>query len=408
MSSEILLIQKRILDNMKKIISISFLCISTFFAIAENSNNIEEIAKIYLPAPKILAQKYFNLLQKIGYTKQEQMQQLIIATLLGYPNFDGVSSSETLNIAIYNKNNKYLTFAEVSADEKSIFVRNLRNFIKLEPRDNRMVAQLTGDKDTTLAKEISFETTSTTALIQAYISKPEILTNFIPLPDFFTKYLKNSKNAKVEIDDENNTLVINIILESKSNTQEFETGIELATLLPKNDTEISANIIDKNGIEIPVKTQYGNVSIQTRGNCSISINSLKQQIHIVMLGKIIDSTNATIDGKIYQLLSNSISKANLWSIPLTNVLFTSFENFVVLSTDETKLNEITAKLKSLKITKPKTPNITFRQQSNKQTLNAKISFSKEVINLQVAIPYEWGKSLLDNINTYLSTNQTQQ
>ncbi|MBO5254425.1 MAG: hypothetical protein J6B07_01210 [Opitutales bacterium] len=393
---------------MKKIISISFLCISTFFAIAENSNNIEEIAKIYLPAPKILAQKYFNLLQKIGYTKQEQMQQLIIATLLGYPNFDGVSSSETLNIAIYNKNNKYLTFAEVSADEKSIFVRNLRNFIKLEPRDNRMVAQLTGDKDTTLAKEISFETTSTTALIQAYISKPEILTNFIPLPDFFTKYLKNSKNAKVEIDDENNTLVINIILESKSNTQEFETGIELATLLPKNDTEISANIIDKNGIEIPVKTQYGNVSIQTRGNCSISINSLKQQIHIVMLGKIIDSTNATIDGKIYQLLSNSISKANLWSIPLTNVLFTSFENFVVLSTDETKLNEITAKLKSLKITKPKTPNITFRQQSNKQTLNAKISFSKEVINLQVAIPYEWGKSLLDNINTYLSTNQTQQ
>ena len=409
MSLEILQIQKRILDNMKKIISILFLCISTFFAIAENSNNVEEIAKINLPAPKILAQKYFKLLQRIGYTTQEQMQQLIIATLLGYPNFDGVSSSEALNIAIYNRNNKYLTFAEVSADENSIFVRNLKNFIKLEPRNNRMFAQLTGDKDTTLAKEISFETTSTTALIQAYISKPEILTNFIPLPDFFTKYLKSSKNAKVEIEDENNALVINIILESKYNTQEFEAGIELATLLPKNDTEISANIINKNGIEIPIKTQNGNVSIQTRGNCSISINSVKEQIYIVMLGKIMDATNTTTDGKIYQLLPDLTSaKANLWGIPLTNILFTSFEKFIVLSTDKTKLNEITTKLKSFKIIKTKTPNITFRQQSNNQTLNAKISFSKENITLQLTIPYKWGKPLLDNINTYLSTNQTQQ
>ena len=72
------------------------MCNATIKVFAVSDNTPTEVAKIKLPAPKILAEKYFDIYAKAKGNPQELFKQTMILSLIGYPDFQNVSPTDAI------------------------------------------------------------------------------------------------------------------------------------------------------------------------------------------------------------------------------------------------------------------------------------------------------------------------
>ncbi len=384
-------IQRKISDNMKK-----FLLVFTFLGLSINafanvSNAIELVAKIRIAPPKVFAKQYLELINNAKIDQQTKASHEIIAILLGYPKFQGVSEKESINFTVLRHSNELKTFVEISADEKSLLIANLKNFVKFQKHKNRMLATFPKNAEKSLINNIDVDESQMDSWLKAKIFSPDLILTLFPNLKISSDTLKKCKDIDVDITCTPVGLLAKLRLNMYAQEQNKLThnGFNLIDFLPKCNTLISSNISLDKKIEIALHTSNGNAILHSNANCAISIQenlSKESNLNAIIVGKIKGEKNKFKESEIYKISADTLLNAPVYKGLPTNFSFKIFKDFVVFSTDEANLENIVTLLKSKNSKVSKSKNIFIEYNKNNEKFKAEILFSQKSINAEVLIP----------------------
>lgn len=395
---------------MKKILSvINILCIATIKVFAVSDNTPTEVAKIKLPAPKILAEKYFDIYAKAKGNPQELFKQTMILSLIGYPDFQNVSPTDAINIAVFESNNRYHSFVEISATKKSRLFVNLKKALKFKNQNGRLLAQFSGEKNIDLPASFKFDKSPTNALLEASVKNPLLLAEIFPLPQILLEHLKKSSSANIKVFEQPQNIGIKVdILPKQENISTLKQGIDLQQSLPNGNFTIASNLLGKRPTQIKIETSNGEATLITNGNFALSVKlqgiNEVSEIYAICVGEIIGKNCKFNENTPYAVSIKSVPSNIVDTMPTKNMWLMVCQNYVIISTQENALTKIADTLRSINFTTVKQPSLVITQLQNNQKTSAEILFSKGAIHINISLPFNMVKNLIEILfSKYLQT-----
>lgn len=354
-----------------------------------------ESLSIKLPAPKILARKFFSIMGRSSQNRQAEMELKMMAGIIGYPEFAGISPTDPLSVAFIKRGGKMSGYAELSADKDAPIMRQLNNLFKVSQNGGRARFQFSGEACAESCCGAPFDLSPTESLAEAYSETPPILAELAGLPKNMSKFLGNFKNFRLKMDESESgiSLLANLAAKNGSpfceSVETMKPGTDFSKVLPAGGTFVIVSKVEfEKKAELEIKlSETEKAAILTDGNFALSASfGASPKLRAVLRAEQKNPAKLRA-GKIYEI-KDAFGKIDSASGARRPALFLMLGGgAAALSTDKAELEKMLAGAEKLLETRAEKPDIEVFVNSAEPAA-ADIGIDKRGVSLKISIPYK--------------------